>query len=133
MPIESTRSCQCWIKNIWQVCCSHQYYALDWNVNRAKIWDEKCIRNIYHNGTICISTSFCSKPSISTSSWFNVFLVWPSHCFLVDPTASISSMNMMQGAYEWQRGIKYAVKEKNGRHNQSTQCQHKLNKRDALE
>lgn len=45
-------------------------------------------------------TSFCSKPSISTSSWCNVFFVWPSHCFRVDPTASISSMKMMQGAYE---------------------------------
>lgn len=45
-------------------------------------------------------TSFCSKPSISTSNWCNVFFVWPSHCFLVDPTASISSMKMIQGAYE---------------------------------
>ena len=52
----------------------------------------------YRNLFIC--TSFCSKPSISTSSWCNVFFVWPSHCFLVDPTASISSMKIIQGAYE---------------------------------
>lgn len=44
-------------------------------------------------------TSFCSKPSISTRSWCNVFFVCPSHCFLVDPIASISSIKMMHGAY----------------------------------
>ena len=58
------------------------------------------IRNLTFAHQLLWCTSFCSKPSISTSSWCNVFFVWPSHCFLVDPTASISSINMMQGACE---------------------------------
>lgn len=59
-----------------------------------------------------LCTSFCSKPSISTSSWCSVFFVWPSHCFRVDPIASISSMNMMQGA--WNGSREYEKWERNG-------------------
>lgn len=96
MPIKSTRSNQCWVKYIWQICSSHQYYSLTRNIFKVE-------KHSYHLKTTAISliwfTSFCSKPSISTSSWCNVFLVCPSHCFLVEPTASISSMKMMQGAY----------------------------------
>lgn len=95
MPVKSTGPCQGWIKNIRQVCSSHQYDALQKN-------EIKSYSSMDKKSHICSQTfwctSFCSKPSISTSSWCNVFFVWPSHCFLVDPTASISSIKMMQGA-----------------------------------
>ena len=50
---------------------------------------------------IRITLSFCSKPSISTSSWFSVCSrsSWPPPMPAPRwrPTASISSMKMMQG------------------------------------
>lgn len=103
MPIKSTGSCQGRIQNIRQVCRSHQYYAL---YNESKVHFQFQIQERYswfRYFNFKAFTSFCSKPSISTSNWCSVFLVWPSHCFRVDPTASISSINMMHGAY---KGVK---------------------------
>ena len=44
--------------------------------------------------------SFCSKPSISVSSWLSVLRdCAPSGCLRAVPTASISSMKMMHGIF----------------------------------
>ena len=52
---------------------------------------------------ITIIPSFTPKPSISTSNWFNVCSLSscppPSPAPLLLPTASISSINMIQGAF----------------------------------
>mmetsp|Transcript_4557 Transcript_4557/g.10629 ORF Transcript_4557/g.10629 Transcript_4557/m.10629 type:complete len:210 (+) Transcript_4557:919-1548(+) len=52
---------------------------------------------------------FCSKPSSSTRSWFSVIRTAVlSRLLRLDPTASISSMNTMHGAFflaSWKRSL----------------------------
>ena len=65
---------------------------------------ETCNRMCIHFKQAGHTTPHPVVPSISTRSWFKVFSRSscppnPPLLFLVRPTASISSMNMMQGAF----------------------------------